>query len=234
MKRGPFNLSGTAALAPLLSLASLALGGPGCYPLSYDRSEDLDLVVTVRVEGADYTNNKTFALPDRVIDIGQLLDGGVRDRGPTPGDPHPRSDQILQRIRSNMITYGYTEETDPQNNPPDVVLLPGVVKTEWTVYTYYDWWGYWGWWPGWGYYPGWGPGWGYYYPPTIVGTTFKTGTLVIDMVDGKDRDEQNKRLKPLWLATINGVVSGSAASIDARLDRTIDQAFSQSAYLKQN
>ena len=73
-----------------------------------------------------------------------------------------KSPDLFEQIVNDMEALGYVREADPENNPPDLVLLASAVGTESTEWFYSGWWGYWGWYPGWGYYPpGWGPGWGW-------------------------------------------------------------------------
>jgi hypothetical protein len=42
----------------------------------------------------------------------------------------------------------------------------------------------------------------------------------------------NNQIPAVWGAAINGLITGTAASIDARVTTLIGQAFNQSPYLK--
>jgi hypothetical protein len=93
--------------------------------------------------------------------------------------------------------------------------------------------GYWG-----GYYPGFGWGWGggWYYPPGWGGYwsyySYTTGTAIINLADYDSYEESGGEYIELeWDALIDGLLSGVSAS---KIDDLVDQAFSQSPYLKSN
>ena len=125
-----------------------------------------------------------------------------------------------------MIDYGWTEVD--KDAGPDVILLVTSMTTT-NLYYYYDW-GYWGW-----YYPGYNPGWGWYYPgyyPPYV-TSFRTGSIFVQMVDQKAMTTPHEGNVPiLWYCIVNGLVEGSTADILGRTQTNINQAFIQSPYLK--
>jgi hypothetical protein len=112
------------------------------------------------------------------------------------------------------------------------------------------WWGYpgygwgypgWGWggWPGYG----WGGGYGYSYQ-------YKIGTIVLEMVDGESFrafeawQESNPGGLPQssanevpgllirWMAQIDGYITSSLEYNQERAQRGMDEAFTQSPYLK--
>jgi hypothetical protein len=95
-----------------------------------------------------------------------------------------------------------------------VHVLNFATETTWVAGGCYP--SYWGWWYP---YPGW------CYP---VAYTYETGTLVTVMVaPGVTTDEP-----AIWIAGVNGLLTGaSSAEVSARINRNIDQAFAQSAYL---
>jgi hypothetical protein len=104
-----------------------------------------------------------------------------------------------------------------ENDAHDVELVP-VAYMLTTTYYYYG--GYWGGWYGW-YYP---------YPVT---SSYTTGSLVTTMVDQKDLDIDGKG-RAVWNFIINGLLEGSSATFTTRYVKGIDQAYTQSPYLKIN
>ncbi len=194
----------------------------GCYP-QYDPvyTEDLDLVITNYDNKFNFGNIKQYALPDSVVRLtGEEADGNIQYATPAI------SNTILTAIRRNMNANGWVEVDESVG--PDVIILPTTTQTT-NVYYYYSM-GYWGgYYPG--YYPGWGYGWGYpmYYPP--VATSYKTGSLLMQMTYPSDTAVTG-RVSVLWTGLVNGLLEGTNAEIQVRVNNTIDQAFKQSPYLK--
>ena len=115
-----------------------------------------------------------------------------------------------------MTAYGWTRVEDPDQ--ADLILLPAA----WTNTTVVYWYDYWCWY--YYYYCGWG----WYYPPVSV-SSYTTGTLVMTMVvDGDEYVEPTR----VWTGAINGLLSGVQSG--SRINNGIDQAFTQSPYLKIN
>jgi hypothetical protein len=203
-----------------LILSFLILMIPGCYPSEDFFVEELDLVVTNYDVDEDYSRFRTFAVPDSVVRIG----GDGDDDGPGPFDQ-----LMLDLVRSNMQDLGYIEESDPENNPPDlVVLVELLVVNNVVVAPCYPGWGWWGGWP-----PYWGPGWCGGVPWVPVGS-YTTGTIILDMIDLDQADDVEEEVPIVWAAYLNGLVTGSDASMADRIEKNIDQAFVQSSYLGTN
>jgi len=175
-----------------------------CYPGDPVSSSDTDVVATFFDPNANFASKQTYAMPDSVVH--------VADGGQAGGSVSRQYDQqILDRIRQNLQNLGYTEEMNPAQ--ADVHVVPLVTTTSWVSGGCYWYWGYW--YP----YPG------YCYP---VAYTYTTGTVVIAMSD----PGVTSQASALWVAGINGLVSGSSTSnISARINTNIDQAFAQSPYL---
>jgi hypothetical protein len=199
----------------LLGLVILLL--PGCYPSEDFFVEELDLVITNYDEDENFSRFMTFAVPDSVARNGD--DGSE--------EPGPFDDLMLDLVRENMRALGYQEEPDPEINTPELVVLLELLVVDNTVVA--PCWPGWGWWGGWPPYwgPGWCGGWGGWVP---VGS-YTTGTLVMNMVDvdGAEMDEETFPIP--WNGVINGLVTGSDASLEARIRNNINQAFDQSPYL---
>lgn len=196
-----------------------------CYPNEADYIEELDLVYTNFSEGFDFQGKSTYAMPDSVV---KISDGSSTD---PDGDGKPQfvgstySSTILNQIKQNMTANGWTQVS--KNSNPDVFILPTTMTTT-NIYYYYDWW-YWDWWYGgyWGwYYPGW------YYPAYVTG--YRSGSVFLQMVDGSTLNPVNDNVAVVWSCIINGLAEGDTQSIVTRIQSTIDQAFSQSPYLKTN
>lgn len=188
----------------------------GCYPGGADFTEDFDVVYTNYKTTYDFAAQSTYAMPDKIvvdveIDRGDTTYVYMKDIYATP---------ILQRIADNMTSLGWTRVNLSDN--PDVLLTPAGMKT---THIFYDYW--YCWWYG-GYYP---PGWGWYYPPYVTISTFSTGTFIMTIED-PNVDNPIGQSEAAWVAGINGVLSGNY-SID-RVLKSIDQAFTQSPYLKTN
>lgn len=183
-----------------------------CYPGGVEYYEETDIVHTNFEEDFDFTAQRTYAMPDSVVKItGNLIQGE---------DPEmieePYNTEILQLIETNMQNYGWQKVADPAT--ADVVLLPAA----WTNTTIYFWSNYWCWYYPW--YCGWG--WGWYYPSF---SSFTTGTLLMTItVNGDEYVEPTE----VWSGAINGLLSGRQDG--QRITRGINQAFTQSPYLKIN
>lgn len=175
-----------------------------CYPGEDFTYEDTDIVATFYDDAADFSVLKTFALLDSVIHIG--------DSSLTPGDVNRTYDrQILSSIEENMISMGYTETAD--QNTADVHMVALVTTTTFVSGgCYYSYWSYWY------------PYYGWCYPAYY---TYTTGTVLILMAHpDKSGDD-----KSVWIAGLNGVLSGTTSNTSTRLNTNIDQSFSQSPYL---
>jgi hypothetical protein len=160
-------------------------------------------------------------MPDTVVDM-SVVGGGMSSLS------HAHDDTVLAVIAAQMQAYGYTR-VDGITTKGDVIIVVGGVSVEHTdvwypTYPPGGWWGWWGGWPcGYGCYP--------VYPWVPVATQYTTGTIVISMLDGGAQTAPNK-VPAIWAATINGLVTGTDASIDGRVTFLIQQAFTQSSYLK--
>ena len=227
---------GALAVVVAGGLAALA----ACYPGTVTSIEQLDVVVTLHNDTVDFNGRSTLAVIDSVI---HLVDPD------NPEDELPVSrdfdDLIISTVITNYEGLGYdvvivspTDSVFPPEERPDWVVFISASATEnWFAYLTYPWWGSWGWWGGWGgWWPGYGPGWGWWYPCCgSVGTgSYTTGTLFIDQIDPNNPDLAEQRLPSDWVGGLNGVLSGTSASTANRLTNGINQAFEQSAYLRQN
>lgn len=193
----------------VLYLSIILLLG-SCYPDGAEYYSDLDIVYTDYDDQFDFASKGTYAIPDKIVKIeGNLAEGE---------DPEfvkePYNTEMLQKMESNMSDLGWSKTEDLAN--ADLVLFPAV----WTNTTIYYWYDYWCWYNP--YYCGWG--WGY---PSV--SSYTTGTLLMTLTaDGDDYIEPAQ----VWTSAVNGLLSGSYNT--SRVNTAIDQAFTQSPYLKTN
>ncbi len=188
---------------------SIALVMASCYPGGTEYYEDTDVVYTDYDMEFDFQSQGVYSIPDKVVKI----EGDIAEGEEPAFVKEPYNTQILNQIKSNMTALGWSLTEDPAN--AELVLFPAV----WTNTTIYYWYNNWCWYY---YYCGWG--WGY--PST---SSYTTGTLLMTLVaDGDDYIEPTR----VWTAAINGLMSGSINT--SRVNKAIDQAFTQSPYLKTN
>jgi len=192
----------------VLYLSIIVLMG-SCYPGGTEYYEDTDVVYTNYDKEFDFSSKGVYAIPDKIVKI----EGDVAEGEEPEFVKEPYNTQMLDQIKSNMTALGWTETDDPA--VADLVLFPAV----WTNTTIYYWYNNWCWYY---YYCGWG--WGY---PSA--SSYTTGTLLMTLVaDGDDYIEPTR----VWTGAINGLLSGAYST--SRVTRGIDQAFTQSPYLKTN
>ena len=142
----------------------------------------------------------------------------------------------ISELVKNFDARGYERITDTTLPEPDVMVVVTAIKIKnYQVYGGYPWYPYWGW--GWGWYkstnyygyPGYG--WGYPYYPSYV-TSYETGTVVWDMFDPDNVDEEEEIIYVEWTGAINGVLGSSVSSTEDRITTGINQAFVQSPYIQ--
>lgn len=200
-----------------------------CYPEGPGYVHEKDIALTHRDENVDFSNYKSFVMPDSVVFIQSDGDTAVIDRDV--------QEKILLLVGENFTDRNFhlltAEEAAAEQ--PDFVVTITAFSTP--VFNYSTWGNYWGWYPGWNWW-GWGGPWTGWYPwyPWYNGSyayyAYDNGTLSIDVLDIKNRDEENKRIPVLWSGLNRGILAGSKAYLCDRLERSINQCFIQSPYLK--
>ena len=212
----------------IIALMTFSLAGllSGCYPDKIDYVDEYDMAGTMYDEEVDFSNFTSFHVIDTIMHI-------TDDDDDDSNLDRENDEFILNLIRQNMLDLGYTEMTNPDSlNRPDLELLVNAMTSDY--YSYYSYWNYyWGWYGGWnwwypggGYYPGypWYPGGGYYY-------SYSTGTLAIEMLDTKvEVGEDDDRPGVVWLGLVDGLLTSSSSA--SRLEKQINQVFTQSPYLQ--
>lgn len=185
--------------------------------------DDLDTVVTLYDGTVEFDDYATYAMPDSIVHFGS----------DTTQQLSREHDQvILGEIAAQMTQAGYVRVTDPEAEPPDLVVLAGATSTAHVGYATYtaD---YWAWWSGWGWYAPFDPTWSFYYPwyTTTVAYVYRVGTILIDVIDPLQRDNDRRLVGSLWIGAVNGVL-GNATEAETRIRDGIAQAFEQSPYLR--
>jgi hypothetical protein len=184
----------------------------GCYPGGAEYYDDYDVVYTNYDKEHTFTGHKNYAIADKIVKI----TGNSASEKPPEYVSAIYATPMLERMKTNMNAMGYTLVTDINN--ADVALMPAAVEVTNVTY-WYDWWyGYWGWY-----------GWYYPYPITY---SYKSGSLFMNLVDAKTLSPDGKH-PVIWSGICNGLLEGSTSDITARMTKSIDQAFKQSAYLHQ-
>lgn len=213
------------AIAVLISFAGIL---SSCY---YDYGIDPDssnVVVTFYDNTYDFQQVQKYALADSVVFLGD----GTQN--------HTYDQTIINTVRTNLNNLNWVEVPASDSTADVVVLLGETSSTVTYIYGDYDWYDYWGWYPYWGWYSanraGY-DGWGWYYPWYGGGYdysyTFTTGTVIMYMTDPSQGDESSQTLPLVWSGVLNGA-AGQTTPTNTLIVNGINQAFSQSPYLKNN
>ena len=186
-------------------------------------TEDLKLeqvVATDRDLAANFSNYATFFISDTVSIVASASTDSILTG--------PMAKQMVDAVKANMTTRGYTFKPRAQGLP-DLGFRLTVIKdiTRTAVCG--------GWWDGWyGYYPPWYWGCYYcggYYYPWCTTYTYTIGTSTLYLFDIKNQGT-NHNVRALWGVTMFGVFSTTNNQTNADLTTTaINQAFAQSTYL---
>jgi hypothetical protein len=212
-------------------LLGLSLIVWACYPGEITSNAQTDITATrYNAQWAWGTYSKIF-VPDTIV---QLRD--TTDASDTLNLPRDCDTQILGAVETQLSSYGYELidwDTTPGAINPDtpqaVLLVSSTMAQNWVAWGgYYPGWGWGGWWGGWwgGYYPGWG------YPCCYYGgvSSYKTGTIFMDMVFGPEEGDTIYQVP--WTAVMNGVLGNTSNPSCTRATNVINQAFDQSPYLE--
>lgn len=192
----------------------------GCYPGSLDTPEEADVVVTTRDLELDFGASHTFALPNNVYDLSNLVRAPIFING-------AYDTLILEQFAESMAAYGWDRVDDETDPSVDMVLLLGEVVSDNLVYV------------GVAGFPLWGGEWGWYYPPSwqtinvpkgsIVAVMGPPGSTLAEAADGEST--ALPVIPAAWSVAINGVLA-AGSNTENRIDAAIRQAFEQSPYLK--
>lgn len=211
-------------------LAGIVFVLAGCYPGGAEYTSDTDIVVTDYNPDYNFESIETYFLADSVQ--------YVQDGEDQEGDLFP---DLVDEFERQFDNLGWTrlDSSDANGPEPDVTIVMSIIKnTNYNVYSY-PWYPGWGW--GWywkssnetAYYPYYGYGWYYPYYPTYV-TSYETGTVFWRLFDPENVDEDDEIIQVEWMGAINGLVGSSTQTTRDRIEKGIEQAFTQSPYLSGN
>lgn len=200
----------------IMILAVIAFLAPACEPQPAE-SELLDqlAVFTDYDTEIDFSAYTSYAIPSDTI---SLYSNATSDKFLTPGNSD-YARPVVNAIKTNMNNRGFVLKT--RNENPDLGINVSLIH-DFSVYqnVYYGGGGFGG-----GYY---GYGSSYYYPSYVSTSTTNSGTLIIEIVDLKNKTPDNK-VKVLWTSTMGDVVN--AVQIIDQSVGGVTQAFAQSPYL---
>lgn len=226
----------------ILLTAVLLLPLSSCYKDDSYSTDDYDLTVTYYDKTFNFQIYGTFYLRDSVALISDYIEKNDDSWTKFYG-PNGASSQMREEVRKQYVAMGYNEANSIQDCDFAVNLVATLNKQ--TDYYYYPgyWWGYPGYWYGYGgYYGGYYPYYPYY---GYTSVTYQTGTLMIEMADGKsvndfidymethpiDPEDTNvPEIKFVWHAFVSGLV-GYTDDV-SRVKKGINEAFVNSPYLK--
>ena len=187
---------------------------------------DYDVVVTLFDRNIDFSTFETFGVLDSVV---HFQDPDNPDYGNVNRE---YDDLILSETVEHLKALGYVVELGPQLHTPDVFVTITVASVDWisSINDPYDFDDLWGWYPDW---PDYDPEWEVQYPyySSVSYQSYSTGTILIQMLDMKNRDYNSNTIPVVWVGAINGILEDSAASLEERITQKIEQCFTQSPYL---
>ncbi len=175
------------------------------------------VVQTDAAKGVSFSDYKTYYISDTVA----LISASKTDTLL----PAAAAQQIVSAIESNMEARGYTRVRIKALNPDLGINTVAVKDVDVGVVYPGWWWGYPGYWDPWY--------WGWYYPyyyPWTVAYSVTTGSVIAEIIDLKNVNEDQK-LQVVWTMSLNGALGSSDINNLQRAIDGINQAYAQSPYL---
>ncbi len=140
------------------------------------------------------------------------------------------STAILEAFISEMDAMGYVSA---EKDSADLGLQISYIENSYFLASYtatpYWWWGYPSYWTP-SYWGGWGGGW---YYPYVIRYRFNVGSLLGELVNLTVDEGTTTDLPVVWNCYLTGLLSGSDELDEDLAVGAIEQAFTQSSYLKQ-
>lgn len=134
---------------------------------------------------------------------------------------------IINAFADNMKSRGYVQLSDEEKENADLGVQLAYVENTYYFTEYYSPYYWFDWWWGYPYWPGWGPM--YPYPVYPITYSYDVGSLLGEIIWINRQDE---KLHQAWSMCIGGTMSGSTRTDTNRAIRGVNQAFTQSQYLK--
>jgi len=188
-----------------------------CYPERPSQPNDYASITTVYDTLFRYDSATTFFIPDSVVHLGG-----------TDNINHVYDSLIIATTAARMVARGYTRVGDP--TVADLSLNPAVTVKDNYDYTVPNWCTIW---EDWAYPWTCGGAWIPNYPADEIGFTYSKGTILIFMANLAGGTPPAVTRPPVvWVAGINGVVSGNTSTaLATKIVDGIKQAFLQSPYI---
>ena len=213
------NMKGYSAPSALLILV-MSLAGCSVRPDLGDLVKNM-VVQTSAAENIDFSKYVTFAMPQDTLG---LISNVTQDTLITGNYARVTTEKMVEEF----LDAGFSRVN--KNQDPDLGVNAFILDNQGVFQSYSYSPGFLGY-PGY-YYPGYfgyGGFGGYNGYPIIQNFSYQTGTMVIELVDLKNRTPDNK-LQVVWVAKIGDVyTSDDGLGI---MVKSINQAFEQSPYLK--
>lgn len=199
-----------------------------CYPGGADDTEDYDVAMTSYDRDKTpsfFAGLKTFAMPDSIVYFVNKQDEIVGN--------HQFDESILRLVQQEFENLGYKRIVGSDVEKPDFLVTVSAFSNVNYYFVNNNWYDYWGWYPGWDWYDwdfvsGWRP----YYPWSPISIfSYRSGSIVMDMLDPSNVVESSKQIPVLWSGIADGIIDGSEASVLQRAEIQIRQCFLQSPYL---
>ncbi|ULQ58105.1 DUF4136 domain-containing protein [Flavihumibacter rivuli] len=173
-------------------------------------------VATSKDATANFGNYKTYHISDTI----SLRTTNPQDTVWSDAD----AKRLIDAVKAEMADRGYT--LVQRGSRPDIGIAFTAIKNLNLGVIYPGWW--WGYWGCYWYYCGYPP----YYPYYGVVYSIPTGTLVLDMIDLKNAQVNNK-LTVIWGSVMSGGLGYTNDDIELGID-AINQSFEQSPYIQTN
>ena len=221
----------TKKLLSIALLTAMVVFGSCQKEPSTSSLRDEYLVYTAYDAKADFKALATYYLPDSILLIGE---GAVDDAGNKVAKYWKDADALalIGTVAEELNERGYTRILDPaERQTADMGVQISYVE-ETTLFVGYNdpyWWGYYPyyWDPGY-----WGSWWGGWYYPFASYYGYTTGSLLTELVHLTAEPTADRKLPVLWNSYISGLLQGNKPINISEATEAIEQAFSQSPYLK--
>ena len=206
---------------PMLFAAALLVTACEKTPDTGKLDDDY-LVYTDYDAETDFAKFTTFYVPDSVL----IIDNSSNKPKFLYGTP--ASELIIANYVKGMEQAGYVRTFDKAN--ADLGMQVSYVEDTYSFryYNNYPWWYGYPWYWSFGYWGNWG---GWYWPYSIT-YSYSTGSVLGELVDLTLPESTSKQLRVVWSSYISGLLNNDGTLNTAEVKQAIEQAFSQSPYLK--
>ena len=206
---------------PMLFAAVLLLAACEKTPDTGKLDDDY-LVYTDYDAETDFAKFTTFYVPDSVL----IIDNSSNKPKFLYGTP--ASELIIANYVKGMEQAGYVRTLDKAN--ADLGMQVSYVEDTYSFryYNNYPWWYGYPWYWNFGYWGNWG---GWYWPYSIT-YSYSTGSVLGELVDLTLPESTSKQLRVVWSSYISGLLNNDGTLNTTEVKQAIEQAFSQSPYLK--